>query len=169
MKVVTIAMLIVFFALSHQNTPIVVAGYNAAPESFSTASQATRTPAATPIRSPSPTAQPTPTVDAARLAAGRTIYLANYCGICHTLAAAGTAGIFGPSHERMGRTAAQRIAAPSYTGAATTAAEFIRESIVAPSAYFAPGTANGRHPMPPYAHLPQADVDALVYFLLQQR
>lgn len=163
MKVVTITMLIVFFALSRQNTLMMAAIYDEASELFST------TPAATPTRLPSPTAQPTPTVDAARLATGKAVYLANYCGVCHTLQAAGTAGVFGPSHEHMGRTAAQRIADPSYKGAARTAAEFIRESIVTPSAYFAPGVVNGRHPMPSYAHLPQADLDALVYFLLQQR
>jgi nitric oxide reductase subunit C len=169
MKVVTIAMLIVFFALSRQNTLIMAAIYDAGSELSSTTPQATRTPAATPTRLPSPTAQPTPTVDAARLATGKAVYLANYCGVCHTLQAAGTAGVFGPSHEHMGSTAAQRIADPSYKGAARTAAEFIRESIVTPSAYFAPGVVNGRHPMPSYAHLPQADLDALVYFLLQQR
>jgi nitric oxide reductase subunit C len=169
MKVVTTAMLIVFFALSHQNTLIMAATYDATSEVFSTTPQATRTPAATLTRLPSSTPQPTPTIDAARLAAGKAVYLANYCGVCHTLASAGTAGVFGPSHERIGRTAAQRIADPSYKGAARTAAEFIRESIVAPSAYFAPGAANGRHPMPSYAHLPQADLDTLVYFLLQQR
>lgn len=169
MKVVTIAMLIVFFALSRQNTLIMAAIYDAGSELSSTTPQATRTPAATPTRLPSPTAQPTPTVDATRLATGKAVYLANYCGVCHTLQAAGTAGVFGPSHEHMGSTAAQRIADPSYKGAARTAAEFIRESIVTPSAYFAPGVVNGRHPMPSYAHLSQADLDALVYFLLQQR
>lgn len=163
--ILTITMLLIFFALSRQNT---LAAYSATPGSPPATPQATRTPAATPIQRSSSTPQPAPTVDAALLAMGKAIYLANYCGICHTLAAAGTAGIFGPSHEQMGRTAAQRIASPSYTGAATTAADYIRESIVAPAAYFAPG-ASGRHPMPSYAHLPRADVGALTYFLLQQQ
>ncbi len=165
--ILTTAMLLVFLLLTSQNKPAIAAN-GATPGSSFTVLQATRIPATTPVRRLSPTPQPTPTVDAARLAAGKAVYLANYCGVCHTLAAAGTAGIFGPSHERMGRTAVQRIAAPSYTGAAATAADYIRESIVAPAAYFAPG-ANARHPMPPYAHLPRADVDALVYFLLQQQ
>jgi mono/diheme cytochrome c family protein len=119
-----------------------------------------------PLITPTPAA---PIVNSALLAAGRTAYLTNYCGVCHTLAAAGARGVFGPSHEHIGRTAAQRSADPAYRGGATTAAGYLRESIVTPAAYFAPGTANGRHPMPPYAHLPRAEVDALVYFLLQQQ
>lgn len=128
---------------------------------------ASRAPFVTP--QPSPTPEPMSTVDAELSAAGKAIYLANYCGVCHTLPAAQTSGMFGPDHDHIGLTAAQRVADPSYKGAATTAAEYLHESIVNPSAYFAPGAANGRHPMPPYAHLPESDLKALVYFLLQQQ
>ncbi|HHY56668.1 MAG TPA: cytochrome c [Chloroflexi bacterium] len=160
MRVVLLTLLLVIFALSGMSLPAgATSGATVTP---AVASQPTSTPA----RPPRPA--PTPTVDAARLAAGKAIYLANYCGICHTLAAAGTTGAFGPSHEHIGSIAAQRIASTAYTGAAKTAADYIRESIVAPAAYFAPG-ANPRHPMPPYAHLAREDVDALVYFLLQQQ
>jgi hypothetical protein len=65
--------------------------------------------------------------------------------------------------------ATKRLAAPGYKGAAHTAAEYIRESIVDPAAYADPSVVNVRHVMPPFAHLSQADVDALVYFLLQQK
>lgn len=129
---------------------------------------ASAAPTATPRSSVTPT-PPASAVDITLLAAGRAAYRTNYCGVCHTLAAAGATGIFGPSHEHIARTAAQRIAGPTYRGSATTAAGYLRESIVTPAAYFAPGTANGRHPMPPYVHLPQTQVDALVYFLLQQQ
>lgn len=164
MRILTMIVMLLLFALSDQALQT-AAAFGAAP-TFPAAPLPVRTP--TPQARPLSTPRPAPTVDATLLAAGRAAYLANYCGICHTLSAAGTTGIFGPSHEHMGRTAAERIAAPAYTGIATTAADYIRESIVTPAAYFAPG-ANGRHPMPPYAHLARADIDALVYFLLQQQ
>lgn len=127
-----------------------------------------------PVSTPRPAATPRPTptpvaVDAEHMAAGKAIYLANYCGICHTLPDAETRGIFGPTHDHIGTVAQQRVADPSYKGKAKNAAEYIHESIVAPAAYFAPGAANGRHPMPPYAHLPADDLDALVYYLVHQK
>ncbi len=121
-----------------------------------------------PVRSPTPTAKPAP-VDQRLLALGKSIYLKNYCGTCHSLTAAGTRGSFGPSHDHIATVAARRLAAPGYKGEAHTAAEYIRESIVNPTAYADPSVVNVRHVMPPYAHLSQADVDALVYFLLQQK
>ena len=111
----------------------------------------------------------TPAVLDARAAAGREVYLRNYCGICHTLAAAGTNGTFGPPHNGIATTAKQRIADPSYTGKAVTVVQYLRESIVEPTAYAAPGFAYTSHPMPSYAHLPKRDLDALIYFLLQQK
>ncbi len=131
---------------------------------------ATPRPAATPL--PTATASPTQppaAIDAERLATGKAIYLANYCGTCHALPDAETRGIFGPTHDHIGTVAAQRVTDPSYKGSATNAAEYIHESIVTPSAYFAPGAANGRHPMPPYAHLPADELDALVYYLVHQK
>ena len=121
-----------------------------------------------------PTAALTPTVTTpialdARAAAGREVYWHNYCGICHTLAAAGTNGTFGPPHNGIAATAKQRIADPSYTGKAVTVVQYLRESIVEPSVYAAPGFAYTSHPMPSYAHLPKQDLDALIYFLLQQK
>ncbi len=119
-------------------------------------------------------ATPTPTpapevVDEALLAKGKAIYLSQYCGICHMLPAAETRGNFGPSHDHVATLAAQRLADGVYTGKAQTLEEYLRESIVDPSAYFVPKAANGRHPMPSYAHLPEADIDALVYLLMQQK
>lgn len=105
----------------------------------------------------------------ARAAAGREVYLKNYCGICHTLAAAGTNGTFGPSHNGIATAAKQRIADPSYGGKAVTVVQYLRESIVEPTLFAAPGYAYTSHPMPSYAHLPKRDLDALIYFLLQQK
>ena len=107
-------------------------------------------------------------VDPALLEAGMATYRAQYCGVCHTLAAAETRGTFGPEHDGMGTIAAERIADSSYSGAATTPAEYIRESIVEPQAYLVPGYATTSHRMPTYAHLDAATIDGLVAFLLAQ-
>ena len=101
-------------------------------------------------------------------AQGITIYRANYCGVCHELPAAETRGTFGPSHAGMGATAAQRILDPAYGGRATTPAEYLAESILEPGAYLVPGYATSAHPMPSFAHLPAADIAALVELLLAQ-
>jgi cytochrome c5 len=137
--------------------------------------------AATPAQSPPPkttpaaaqampTGEPTPepTLDG-RALAGRQVYLKQYCGLCHTLTAAGTTGPFGPPHDHLATTARQRIRDPAYGGKAVTVAQYIRESIVAPKAYAVPGFGHTSHPMPEYSFLPKADIDALVYFLLQQK
>ena len=106
--------------------------------------------------------------DPALLAAGMAVYRAQYCGVCHTLDAAETRGTFGPPHNGMGALAAERLQDGSYNGAATTAAEYIHESIVEPQVYTVPGYATTSHRMPSYAHLDDASLDALVAFLLAQ-
>ena len=116
---------------------------------------------------PSPSAPAA--VDAALYEQGKQVYLSQYCGVCHTLAAAGTTGVFAPAHDGIGRSASDQIASSRYKGAATTAEEYIRESIVEPGVFIAAGGGYGSQPMPAFAHLPAADIDALVYFLAQQR
>ena len=101
--------------------------------------------------------------------AGMALYRKQYCGICHELAAAETTGTFGPTHDGIGRTAALRIADAAYTGTAGTAAEYLRESIVEPRAHVVDGYAITSHPMPPYAHLDDGDINALVAFLMAQK
>jgi hypothetical protein len=64
--------------------------------------------------------------------------------------------------------AAGHLADGTYQGAATTPAEYIRESIVDPQAYIVPGYATTSHRMPAYAHLDAASLDALVAFLHAQ-
>jgi mono/diheme cytochrome c family protein len=100
---------------------------------------------------------------------GLEVYQQQYCGICHRLDAAGTAGLFGPTHNGMAVIAEQRIHAPGYTGTARTAAEYLRESIVNPQAYVVEGYQQTRHHMPIYTHLSETDVDALVQMLLEQK
>lgn len=111
-------------------------------------------------------ATPGPTVSPAQFERGLEVYLASYCGVCHQLALAGSGGPFGPPHDAMGVVAAARVADPNYRGAAGDAAGYIRESIVAPDAYLVPGYGAGRHRMPSYAGLDEADLDALVAMLL---
>lgn len=136
---------------------------------------ATATPAVeTPTARPTPTTAATPTAaaqtvaDEAEIAKGIGVYKAAYCGTCHALDAANTAGIFGPPHNGMAATAAARIANGHYTGAATTPDAYLRESILNPGVYLVDGYAATRHPMPAYTHLPAEEVEALVHLLLQQ-
>lgn len=138
--------------------------------------ESTATPTLTPM--PTPTVEPTlapiadptadPVADPVLMAAGLAVYRAQYCGVCHELAAAGTTGTFGPSHNGLGATADARLVAADYTGAAATPAEYIYESIVTPELYIVPTYALTSHRMPPYGHLPAADLAALVAFLAAQ-
>jgi mono/diheme cytochrome c family protein len=63
---------------------------------------------------------------------GIKVYLDNYCGVCHELAAAQTLGRFGPSHDEAASLASLRLSDASYGGEATTAEAYLRESIVNP-------------------------------------
>ncbi|MCB9136800.1 MAG: cytochrome c [Caldilineaceae bacterium] len=100
---------------------------------------------------------------------GRTVYLNNYCGTCHTLAAIDARGVFGPSHDHIATIATERIANPLYRGKAATGEEYIRESILEPGIYIAPGGMLAHQQMPPFSQLSQEDLDSLVYFLMQQK
>lgn len=135
---------------------------------------ATYTPQPAPTETvPPPTATPAPPETTAGstdvVARGIHVYKSQYCGVCHELDAAGTAGIFGPSHNQIGSLAEQRIQNPRYAGTARTPSEYIRESILDPNAHIVEGYGGSRHPMPAFTHLSDADVDALVQMLLQQR
>ena len=103
------------------------------------------------------------------VASGLEVYRAQYCGVCHTLDAAETRGPFGPTHNGIATTAARRVTDPGYTGNATTAEEYIRESITDPAVYVVPGSTLGRYGMGAYTMLSETELDALVQFLLEQR
>lgn len=133
-----------------------------APEDASTPEQ-TETAIATTIP-----AEETALGDPDLIALGRQTYLANYCGTCHRLADAGTAGVFGPNHDGMGTIAQQRVEAETYTGQAEDAADYIRESIVEPYAYFVPTFEASPHRMPAYGHLEAEKIEAMVAYLLAQ-
>lgn len=114
------------------------------------------------------TAQSAEPFDDALYRRGVEVYLANHCGGCHRLAAAETAGFFGPNHEAMGLIAAARIEDTHYRGSAVDAAGYLRESILDPRAYLVPGFALTPHRMPAYTTLDPADIEALVHLLLHQ-
>lgn len=122
---------------------------------------------AAPTPTPAPAANTPAPLDSARYEQGRQVYLSQYCGVCHILSAAGSRGVFGPAQDGIGSTAAERIADSRYTGSATTAEEYIRESILTPSIFIV-GGGMSQQSMPSFGHLPAADIDALVYFLSRQ-
>ena len=99
---------------------------------------------------------------------GIEVYRQQYCGTCHCLDRAETGGTFGPGHNGFAMIAAQRIQSDDYTGRATTAAEYIRESVMDPNLYLVPGYASEWHQMPPYVHLNPEDLEALVQLLLSE-
>lgn len=143
----------------------------------------TSRPAAAPVDAPvlrpdgDPTAAQGDTLDPALndvpgggiVAAGRELYRQQYCGVCHALGTAGTAGSFGPTHNGMGATAADRVTDSTFTGAASTAEEYILESIIDPGVYVVPGYERTRARMPAYTNLSEDDLNALVQLLLQER
>ena len=108
-----------------------------------------------------------PGIDAS-IARGVEIYKSQYCGVCHELSTAGSVGRSGPTHERVGAIASQRILDPSYTGTATTAEEYLRESIVAPTAYLVSGYEQTRYRMPAYTNLDEPEIEALVQMLIRE-
>lgn len=98
---------------------------------------------------------------------GLDVYRSQYCGVCHEFRPAGSLGSSGPTHDGIGLIAARRVRDPKYTGNATTAEEYVRESIVAPTAYLVPGYEHTMYRMPAYTMLSESDLEALVQLLLR--
>jgi mono/diheme cytochrome c family protein len=157
---------------AHQNgrvSAILTPSVQTAPTS-TPISTSTPTSISTPTPMPAIVAPPTPApIDPQLVEAGKKAYLRNYCGSCHTLAAAGTRGVFAPAHDQAATVALQRIADPRYAGKATTAAEYLLESLLEPNIYLAPGATGSRTAMPAFSHLNQDELESIVYFLLQQK
>jgi mono/diheme cytochrome c family protein len=106
---------------------------------------------------PLPKAAPTVTGNAT---AGKAVFASAGCGACHTLTAAGSTGKIGPDLNDL-------------TAEATKAGEqldaFIKESIVSPSAYIAPGYADGIMPSSFGQSLKPQQLADLVAFLNQSK
>jgi mono/diheme cytochrome c family protein len=110
-------------------------------------------------------ALPTPTPSAEDLAdpvaRGRRVYLDEGCGGCHTSEGL-SAGVVGPNQTNIGSVAETRIPGMS-------AEDYIRESILDPSAYIVEGYQDNIMPKN-YDELIEADqLDDLVAFLLAQQ
>jgi cytochrome c oxidase subunit 2 len=87
---------------------------------------------------------------------GQSVFTAQGCGACHTLAVAKAKGAVGPDLDKLSQ-AAQKAGKPLD--------EFVRESIVNPNAYIEPGFPKGVMPQT-FGQLPKAQLDALVAYLV---
>jgi cytochrome c oxidase subunit II len=88
-------------------------------------------------------------------ASAKTYFVDNGCDGCHTFKPAGAKGTVGPDLDNL-REAAQTAGQPLE--------EFIRQSIVDPNAYVAPGYQKGVMPET-FSSLPKQQLDALVKYL----
>jgi cytochrome c oxidase subunit 2 len=86
---------------------------------------------------------------------GKQLFASNGCDGCHTFKPANATGKVGPDLDKLPEEA---------RGAGQPLEQFIRESIVKPDAYIAPGYPKGVMPGT-FASLPASQIDALVKFL----
>ena len=86
---------------------------------------------------------------------GKALFVSNGCDGCHTFKPASATGTIGPDLDNL-RQAAQTAGQPLE--------EFIRQSIVDPNAYVAPGYQKGVMPET-FSSLPKQQLDALVKYL----
>jgi cytochrome c oxidase subunit 2 len=86
---------------------------------------------------------------------GKAVFANNGCSACHTFTPAGAKGTVGPDLDKLAQEA---------QGAGKPVDQFIRESIVDPNKYIAPGYPKGLMPTT-FSTLPKTQLDALVSFL----
>jgi cytochrome c oxidase subunit 2 len=89
--------------------------------------------------------------------AGAAVFKNNQCGACHTLTAAGTTGKVGPDLDDL-PASAQKAGQPLE--------DFIRESIVDPNKYIAPGYPKSVMPETFGSALSKQQLDGLVQYLI---
>lgn len=99
------------------------------------------------------------------VALGAWLFKNQACVTCHTMEGVSSAEV-GPVLTNVATNALERIASAEYTGTATTAAEYLRESIVAPGAFVVPEFVGGTQMLSTFGSLPAEDIDALVAYLL---
>lgn len=97
--------------------------------------------------------------EAADPAAGKRIYVDQGCGTCHALEAAGSTGSVGPDLDAALRRDAERSGKPLD--------KFVRESIVDPDVFVAPGFKAGVMPQTFGGELSDQELADLVAFLTQ--
>ncbi|MDX6522031.1 MAG: cytochrome c oxidase subunit [Gaiellales bacterium] len=88
--------------------------------------------------------------------AGKAVWDGNGCGGCHTLAAAGSSGTLGPDLDT----------ALTKDAGATPLADFVKESIIDPSKFIAPGFNDGVMPTN-FSTLSATDLNNLVALIIQ--
>jgi cytochrome c oxidase subunit 2 len=89
---------------------------------------------------------------------GLAVFNKNGCGSCHTFKPAGSSGTIGPDLDKL-----KAYAAQAHRGSLTN---FIKESIVTPGAYIAPGFQN-QMPAIFGQQIPASQLDQLVQYLAQ--
>ena len=117
-------------------------------------------PAATttaPAATTTTTKPTTTTAAAAPSAAGKAVFLSAGCGACHTFKPAGASGKVGPDLDTAPEADAKK--------AGMSLDAFVRQSIVDPNAYIAPGYSKGIMPPNFSSTLGTAKIDALVAFI----
>ena len=111
--------------------------------------------------SPTTTAKAAPTTTAsaapAPAANGKAIFISAGCGACHTFKAAGTSAKIGPDLDSAPDADAKKAGMPLDA--------FVKQSIVDPNAYIAPGFPKGVMPATFGKTLSPAKIDALVAFI----
>lgn len=92
------------------------------------------------------------------LAAGKTVFNANGCAACHTFAPANAAGTVGPNLDTAPTADAKKDNMPLPA--------FVKQSIVDPNAYIAPGYPKGVMPTTFGSSLSSAQLNSLVAFIV---
>jgi mono/diheme cytochrome c family protein len=118
---------------------------------------ASSAPATTTAAAPTTTSPPKTTTAAATSAAGKAVFVSAGCGACHTFKAAGTSATIGPDLDTAPEADAKKTN--------TALAAFVRESIVNPEAYIAPGFPKNVMPKTFGTSLSKAQLDSLVSFV----
>jgi mono/diheme cytochrome c family protein len=103
---------------------------------------------------------PTPATDDP-VARGEAVYLAAGCGACHAITGVAE-GVVGPAQTNIGEVAATRVDGLS-------AEEYIRQSILQPSAFIVDGYNEGIMPQNYGDTISPSDLEDLVTFLLAQK
>ena len=99
---------------------------------------------------------------------GIQVYKDNGCIACHQLDVAEAVGAVGPTHNGLATIAEQRLTDPNYTGSATTAEEYIAESLRDTNIYVVDGFAANVMPSYPADQISDEDLQILILMLLQQ-
>ncbi len=99
---------------------------------------------------------------------GIQLYKDSGCVACHQLDVADAAGAVGPTHNGLASIAEQRVTGSGYTGSATTAEEYLIESIRNSNEYIVDGFAANLMPNYPADQISDEDLQILVLMLLQQ-